>query len=311
MKQIGYSLLAILLVLWARTALYTVDYAEFAYVTRFGELVTTYDGGADAGLHVKYPWPVDGVLRIDRRLQSLDLPATESLTKDPTTGTVDKTLTVDAFMTWRIPDAAAADQFVRAVGTADQVKRILAPRLGGRLAAVVSGMTLDELISVKDGVDADARAERLQQLLLGDDLRAKVRTEYGVEIVTLRIRRLSYPEAVRNSIYERIRSERGRKVAEYENDGRKQAAEIITKAEQERRRVEADAKAEKQLIESKADVTADQLRNEAHSKDPEFYAFLQKLKAMQSALSDSRDVLLLSLNHELFKLLREPPKPMK
>jgi membrane protease subunit HflC len=311
MNRLIYLLIAIALFLWARTAFYTVDYAEFAYITRFGEPVATYDGGTDAGLHVKLPWPVDGVLRIDRRLQSIDFPSTETLTKDPITGAADKTLTLDAFITWRIPDAAAADQFVRAVGTVDQVKRILAFRLVGRIAAVVSGMTLDELISVKDGADADARAEKLQQLLLGDDLRAKVRAEYGVEIVTLRIRRLSYPEAVRNSIYERIRSERGRKVAEYENDGRKQAAEILTKAEQERRRVEADAKAEKQLIESKADVTADQLRNEAHSKDPEFYAFLQKLKAMQSALSDSRDVLLLSLNHELFKLLREPPKPTK
>jgi len=311
MNRLGYILLAIALILWGRTAFYAVDYAEFAYVTRFGEPVRTLDGATDAGLHIKLPWPIDGVLRIDRRLQSLDLPATESLTRDPNTGTVDKTLTVDAYITWRIPDAAAADQFVRAIGSSEQVKRILAPRLGGRLAAVVGGMSLDELISVKDGGEADARAEKLQQLLLGDDLRTKVRAEYGVEIVTLRIRRLSYPEAVRNSIYERIRSERGRKVADYENDGRRQAAEIVTMAERERRRVEADAKAEKQSIESKADVEADRLRNDAHSKDPEFYAFLQRLKAMQTVLSESKDVLLLSLNHELFKLLREPPKPMK
>lgn len=311
MNRFAYVPIAILGLLWARTACYSVDYAEFAFVTRFGEPVAKYDGATEAGLHFKLPWPIDNVLRIDRRLQSFDLPATESLTKDPATGTVDKTLTVDAFITWRIPNAAAADRFIKAAGTPDQVKRILAPRIGGRIAAVVSGLTLDELISVKPIAEADARAEKLQQQLLGDDLKAKVLAEYGVEIVTLRIRRLSYPEAVRNSIYERIRSERGRKVAEYENDGRKQAAEIITKAEQDRRRVEVDAKAEKQLIESKADVTADQLRNEAHAKDPEFYAFLQKLKAMQTALSESRDILLLSLNHDLFKLLREPPKAGK
>ena len=301
--------LPLAIILWGRTAFYTVDYAEFAYVTRFGQPVATHDGETAAGLHVKMPWPVDGVLRVDHRLQSFDLPATEALTRDPTTGTVDKTLTVDAFMTWRVPDAVAADQFVRSVGTPQQVKRVLAPRITGRLASIISGMTLEELISVADDTKTEARSEKLLQQLLSDDLRAKVRAEYGIEIVTLRLRRLSYPEAVRSSIYERIRSERGRKVAEYENQGRREAAEIVSKADKDRREIEADAKAKKQLLEGQADVTADRLRNEAHAKDPEFYAFLQKLKSLQAALMDTKDVLLLSLNHELFRMLREPPKP--
>ena len=304
-----YFVVPVLFVVWGRTALYTVDYAEFAYVTRFGEPVATHDGATDAGLHLKMPWPIDGVLRVDRRLQNFDLPATEALTRDPTTGTVDKTLTLDAFMTWRVPDSAAADRFVRSVGTPEQVKRVLAPRITGRLASIISGLSLDELISVADDAKTEARSEKLLQQLLSDDLRMKVREEYGIEIVTLRIRRLSYPEAVRSSIYERIRSERGRKVAEYENQGRKEAAEILSKADKDRREIEADARAKKQLLEGQADVTADHLRNEAHAKDPEFYAFLQKLKSLQAALMDTKDVLLLSLNHELFRMLREPPKP--
>jgi membrane protease subunit HflC len=303
-----YFALPALLLVWGRTAFYAVDYAEFAYVTRFGEPVGTRDGETDAGLHLKLPWPIDSVLRVDRRLQAFDLPATESLTRDPTTGTVDKTLTVDAFVTWRVPDAAAADRFVRSVGTPEQVKRVLAPQITGRLAAIVSGLSLDQLIAVAADADADRRAAELQQKLLADDLQAKLRQEYGVEVVTLRVRRLSYPEAVRTSIYERIRSERARKVAEYENQGRKEAADVLSKADQDRRRIESDARAKKQLIEGQADVDADRLRNEAHAKDPEFYAFLQRLKAMQAALADTKDVLLLSLNHDLFKVLREPQK---
>ena len=307
-RFLTWIVLPLALFAWGRTAFYTVDYAEFAYVTRFGQPVATHDGETEAGLHLKMPWPIDGVLRVDHRLQSFDLPATEALTRDPTTGTVDKTLTLDAFMTWRVPDAKAADQFVRSVGTAEQVKRVLAPRITGRLASIISGMSLDELISVADDGKTEARSEKLLQQLLSDDLKAKVRYEYGIEIVTLRVRRLSYPEAVRSSIYERIRSERGRKVAEYENQGRKESAEILSQADKERRAIEADAKAKKQLLEGQADVTADRLRNEAHAKDPEFYAFLQKLKALQASLMDTKDTLLLSLNHDLFRMLREPPK---
>jgi regulator of protease activity HflC (stomatin/prohibitin superfamily) len=43
---------------WGLTCLYTVDQAEYAFVTQFGEPVRTLDGEADAGLHVKWPWPV-------------------------------------------------------------------------------------------------------------------------------------------------------------------------------------------------------------------------------------------------------------
>jgi membrane protease subunit HflC len=304
--------LPIVVLLWARTTFYAVDFAEFAYVTRFGEPVATLDGETDAGLHVKLPWPIDAVQRIDRRLQAFDLPAVESLTRDPTAKTVDKTLAVDAFVTWRIPDAAAADKFVRAVGTPEQAKRILAPRVNARLATVISTMPLDELLSVADEPTIAARGEKLSRLLLGEgtgeNLRERVRADYGMEIVDLRLRRFSYPEAVRASIAERIRSERARKVADYESEGRRRAADIASAAEKEARTIEAEARAKKQLIEGQADVEADRIRNEAHAADPAFYAFLQKLKAYQMLLSETRDVLLLSSRHPLFDMLLEPPK---
>lgn len=310
-----WVVLPILVLLWGRSAFYAVDYAEYAYVTRFGQPIATLDGASDAGLHVKWPWPVDAVQRIDRRLQAFDLPAVESLTRDATAKTVDKTLAVDAFVTWRVPDAAAADQFVRAVGTPDQARRILSPRINGRLAAIISTMPLEEIIAVADEPTVQARSERLRNLILGqggpaeDDLPTLVRSEYGIELVDVRLRRLTYPEAVRMSIAERIRSERSRKVADYESEGRKRAADITSSAEKEARTIEAQARARKQVIEGQADVEADRIRNEAHAKDPEFYAFLQKLKTYQAILSETRDVLLLSSKHPLFDRLLEPPAP--
>src|SRR5262245_19284613 len=131
--------------LWARSAFYTVDAAEFVYVTRFGDPIAIHDGATAAGLHVKAPWPVDSVLRIDRRVQSFDLPAVESLTRDPD-GAVGKTLAVDCFVTWKIPDAEAADRFVKTVRTPEQARKILAPLINGRLAAIVSSMALEDLV---------------------------------------------------------------------------------------------------------------------------------------------------------------------
>jgi len=303
--------LPVAILAWAITACTAVDVAEYAYVTRFGQPVATYSGETEAGLQFKLPWPIDSVARVDRRLQCFDLPATEALTRDPVTGTVDKTLAVDAYVAWRVPDAAAVDRFVRSVGTPDQVKKVLAPQVLGRLASIIGGLSLDRILSVATPAEAERRANELQRQLLDPDWAANVRSQYGIEVVTIRVRRLSYPEAVRASIYERIRSERGRKVAEYENQGRKESSELVTKAEQERRKIEAEARATKQVLEGAADVEADRLRNEAYAKDPEFYAFLQRLKALQTSLAETRDVLLLSLNHDLFKLLKEPPAAEK
>ena len=52
----------------------------------------------NAGLHVKLPWPIQSVQRLDRRVQLFDLPPAELLTHDPQGRTIDRTLTVEAYV---------------------------------------------------------------------------------------------------------------------------------------------------------------------------------------------------------------------
>ena len=318
MRRVWLVIGVILLLLWGQSALYTVDQAEFGYVTRFGDPTVIHDGKDDAGLHVKAPWPIDSVQRIDRRLQVFDLPPTEALTRDRQGRTVDKTIAVDAFVCWRVPDATAADRFIRTVGTPEQARRLLTPRLTGRLAAVISNLPLDDVIQVADAAAVDARSERLRRQILGlekagdDDpnaepLPAAVLRDYGIELVEVRLRRFTFPEAVRAGIAERIRSERQRKVANYQSEGNREYTRIVSEAKRDAAKTVAEAKAKRQRIEGDADAEADAIRNEAHSKDREFYAFLQKLAAYKAMLAETRDVLLLSAKNELFDLLLKPP----
>ncbi len=342
MKRSLLILAVVLLALWARSATYTVDAAEFVYVTRFGNPVAVQDGGTSAGLKFKAPWPVDTVVRIDRRVQSFELPAVESLTRDRD-GAVGRTVTVDAFVTWKIPDAGAADRFVKTVRTPEQARKVLGPLINGRLAAVVSDMPLDDLIHYIDSRAAlatfvaltgytveplsdgayratdyrliDERNERIRQRLMGtdgDDLRTKALTEYGIQLLDVRVRRLSYPEAVRGSIAERIRTERAKKAAEYETAGRKLAADIITNAERDARTLESAARAEKTTIEGKANAEAATIRAAAYEQDRDFYLFQESLRSFRKILSNSRDLLLLSTKHPLLKpALDGPPMGKK
>src|SRR5947209_9157197 len=158
MRYLFWILILVFGVVAVRMSLFTVDPTEYVYVTQFGRHVATYDGSArdtDAGLHWRWPWPIQSVQRLDRRLQHFDLPAAELLTHDPDGKTIDKTLTVEAYVCWRIlgkdDDASAVDRFIRRMGTPERARAILGQRLNSQLGALVGQMRMDELISDQAG----------------------------------------------------------------------------------------------------------------------------------------------------------------
>jgi membrane protease subunit HflC len=297
----------------AFTSCFTVDRSEFVYLTQFGRPVAVFDGETDAGLHTKWPWPVQSVLRFDHRLQFFDLREVELLTHDAQSKTIDKNLLVSAYVTWRIAGKEGVEQFVRAVGTLDGAQKTLEQRINSRLGAEIGKMNIEELIGVAAEPQVDERVGRLRQRLLGSDsghesLRKLAHDEYGIELVDVRLRRFNHPPSVRNAIFDRIKSERKKKVIDYTSEGNKLAADITSAAERENRDILTEANSEKKRLEEEAAARADAIRNQAHSRDREFYTFLQKLDAYQRMLADGKDMLLLSSRNELFDLLLKPPR---
>jgi membrane protease subunit HflC len=304
------------LVALVRSALFTVDRTEFVYLTQFGRPVATFDGAdpGQAGLHFKWPAPVQSVQRLDRRLQYFDLPSAELLTHDPRGKTIDKTLTVDAYVCWRIAGRDGVDRFLRTVGTPERARTILGGRISSELGAAIGQMELEDLISTEPG-KVDRQRELLRQRLLhgsasgGGGLEERAREDYGIEVVDVRLRRSNHPPAVREAIFARIRSEREKKAAEYQSEGAKQAADIRSDAERRVRALLADARAREQRLRGEADADADRIRSQAQARDPQFYGFLKKLEEYQRILGDNKTVLLLSAHRDLFDLLFGPPRP--
>src|SRR5690349_21674840 len=128
-----------------RLCVYTVDAAEYAYVTVLGRHVGTWDGSQSdqAGLHVGWPWPIQVVQRIDRRSQLFDLPTSELLTHDPEGKTIDKTLSVDGYVLWQIADQGAVDLFLRRLGSAERARAVLVPRVNSQLGAAIAQTHMD------------------------------------------------------------------------------------------------------------------------------------------------------------------------
>ncbi len=295
---------------------FTVDRTEFVYLTQFGQHLNTFDGGNDerAGLHFKWPWPIQSVQRLDRRIQYFDLPGAELLTRDPIRETIDRTLTLDAYVCWRIADAKGVDRFIRSVGTPAGAQAILGQRIASELGAEIGRMELDDLIDT-DSQKVDAARERLRQRLLhgggGSSLESVAESEYGIEVVDIRLRRSNHPPAVRAAIFDRIRSERQKKRAEYESEGELAKQNIESKGRREVEILKAEAEAKARTLKNDADVAAERILNEAHKRDPMFFTFLKKLEEYQRILGDNKSTLLLSTHRELFDVLLNPPGPEK
>src|SRR5580765_5853090 len=244
-----------------RLSLFTVDRTEFVYLTQFGRHVATFDGekAAEAGLHVKWPWPVQSVQRLDKRLQFFDLAGAELLMHDAKGKTIDKTLTVDAYVCWSIADKQGVDRFIRTVGTPDRARTILGQRVSSELGAIIGQMELEDLISTEPG-RVDRRREELRQHLLHGQADAKgegpevqglqksALEDYGIEIVDIRLRRSNHPAQVRYAIFARIRSERDKKAADYRSKGEKEAKDIESTALARVQTIEANALAEKRKL---------------------------------------------------------------
>lgn len=305
-------LLLVPLLAWlAWTSLFTVDAAEYVYLTQFGRRVAVFDGGdpTQAGLHVKLPWPVQAVQRLDRRLQSFDLDGAELLTRDPRGNTIDKTLTIDAYVCWRIAGADGADRFVRTLGSVESAQLILGQRVASELGAAIAELELDDLVST-EASRVDEQRQRLRQRLLDGgtpSLRQVALDDYGIEVIDVRLRRTSHPLAVRDAIFDRIRSERAKKAADYQSEGERLAADIRSASEREVAQLKADAEARAIELRGSADADADRIRNQAQRADPAFYAFLKKLEDYGRILGDGKSTLLLSTHRELFDLLYQPP----
>jgi membrane protease subunit HflC len=309
-------LLLLTMVLVAPLCAFIVDRTEYVYLTQFGAPVQTFDGGNDdqAGLHFKWPWPIQSVQRLDRRIQYFDLPGAELLTRDPKRNTIDRTLTLDAYVCWRIADAKGVDRFIRSVGTPAGAQAILGQRIASELGAEIGRMELDDLINTK-AEKVDAAREQLRRRLLNgggvSSLERAAEVEYGIEVVDIRLRRSNHPPAVRAAIFDRIRSERSKKKAEYESEGEQAKQNIESEGKRRVDILKAEAEAKARRLKNAADIEAERVLNEAHKKDPQFFTFLKKLEEYQRILGDNKSTLLLSTHRSIFDVLFDPPAPEK
>ncbi len=269
----------ILLGILAVNSLFVVSQTQQALVLRFGEYKRQIQ---QPGLNVKVPF-IENAVYYERRALDVDPPKQQVILSDQ------KRLDVDSYARYRITDPL---QFFRAVRTEREARARLSAIINSSLRRVLGNQTLFDILSEKRvGIMADMRAE-----VNGSAQRL------GIEIIEVRIRRADYPEATRDNIYNRMKSEREREAKEFRAQGYEQAQKIRADADKQRVVIVAEAQKQAETLRGKGDADAIKVYADAFGKDPEFFSFYRSMQAYRTAITDAdTTTMVLSPDSDFFR----------
>lgn len=263
--------LGVLLILLLPSILFTIEETEVGIVTRFGRPLP---GVLEPGLHFKLPWPVDSVVRLDRRLLVFDDEPTELLTQDK------KNVVVDSFLCWRVADPL---RFAQTVKTRPEAEARLLDITTSELGAAVGSRPMASFINV------DPQQVRLSEV--ADEVSAAIdrlsRESFGIEVVDFRINGFNLPPQNRSSVIERMRAERSRIATAYRSEGEEEALKIEAQAAAERQTIVAEARGKAESVRGEGEAEALRLMGAAYAKDPKFYRFLRGLETSETIIDDN------------------------
>jgi modulator of FtsH protease HflC len=303
---------SLLCLLGASGVFYTVSQAEQAILTQFGKPVG--EPVTEPGLHLKLPF-IQEVHRLDKRFLEWDGAPVAIPTKDKTY------IRVETFARWRIADPKT--YFVRLRDERSAQSR-LEDILGSDTRNAVARHELIEIVRT-DPQRQPARDESLKtdgpgavgvlppikvgRLKVEQEIAtaaARKLSEFGIELLDLRLKRVNYNPDVLERIYQRMISERQQIAQRFRSEGEGEAAKIAGQKERDLSEIQSGAYLKAQQTRGEADARASELYAKAFGGNPrasEFYSFLKTLETYRSTFSKDT-TLLLSTESELFRLLK-------
>ena len=277
-------LIVALLLLLSTSIFYRVLEVETAVKLRFGELV---EANIEPGLHLKIPF-ADVIRKVDRRLLTLDARPESFYTVEK------KRLEVDSFVKWRVVEVEK--YYLATNGDEERAKVLLANRVNNDLRDEIGLRTLHEVVAGERDQMMAALTERLHEAAI---------TDFGIEVIDVRVKRIDFPQEVSNDVYNRMRADREKEAQQYRSEGLELAEKIRADADREKVVIEADAYRQAEFTRGDGDAKAAEIYAKAYNQDPEFYAFSRRLKAYEASFSDKGDVLLVDPDSDYFRYLNK------
>jgi membrane protease subunit HflC len=278
----GIAVVVIIYLLFS--SLYVVNVREQAIVMRFGKIT---DVKTEPGLYFKLPTSlVDQVQIVEDRLLRYDIANMELQVNDGAT------YVVDAFLTYRIADAAKFRE--RAQGSLDQAERRIATSFDAALRQVYGKRDFNDALSAKRG----------EMMLEARDLIRPGLAELGIDVTDVRIVRTDLDAKVSQTTFDRMSAERMAQAAAIRAGGQHAAQSLKAIADRQAVEIVAAANKDSEILRGEGDATRSGIFAQAYGADPEFFEFYRSLESYRTALSGNGTTMVLSPDSEFFRYFK-------
>lgn len=246
---------------------------EYRLIKQFGEIVNVTEV---SGISFKIPF-IQESASVPKELQIYDIPKSDVITKDK------KSMIADAFVLWRISDPILFTRHLN--GQVAQAQSRISASVFSSMKSVISNMDQTEIIENRDGKLAlDISAG------IGNSL-----DDYGIKVLAVETKSLDMPDDNKQSVYDRMISERNNIAASYTAQGNSSAQKIKNDTTKEVSVMKSEAKAQAEKTKAEGEAQYMQILSNAYNdaSKADFYNFVRSLDAAKVALKNGGNTLIL------------------
>lgn len=281
--KIAIRLVAILAIFLVSNMFYVLEPNESALVKQFGRVVSEQ---SSPGVYFKAPF-IQTVTYTNMAEHLYDLEASDVITSDK------KTMIADCYAIWRVTDPLKFYQSLASSSKTAESRIDVA--VYNAMKNVISSTPQTEVINGKDGSLNATILENVNGI-----------DSYGIDVNDVEVKLLDLPEDNKQSVYDRMISERNVISARYTAEGQQQAKEIANDVESTVRVMLSDANTRAAELEAEGDAEYYQILAEAYNSSEDarsFYEFIIGLNALKNSLAEGGTIVI-DENNPLYSVIQ-------
>lgn len=249
------------------------------------------------GPYLRWPWPIEQIVKYDQRLQGLDTPEGEATTHD------NKNLIVGCYAIWQVADPL---KFYKVVLTQRSAEQQIRARVNEARQTVIGRYDMSAFVNPDENALRDTydKMESEMKDLVAPGLAA----DYGIRLDRVGLRRISLPESATAEVFRSMSQERDKLATRYREEGNSLKSGIESRAKAAADKILAFAESKAKEIESEGGRASRAYLEQIAQADSEFFIFLRELETLEAVLK-SDSTIFFDAQSELFRKFMQSGAP--
>lgn len=272
-KMILIPVILVLVLCLMGTSAVVTEKNEYNLVRQFGKVVRVID---EPGLSFIVPF-VQSASTLPKETLLYDLVPSDVITKEK------KTMISDSYVLWQISDPLKFAQTLNS--SMSNAENRINTAVYNATKNTIGSMTQDEVITGREGKLADAVMEGVKANL----------EQYGIGILMFETKQLDLPDDNKESVYERMISERNNIAATYTAEGASRAKVIRNTTDKEVAIEISEAEKQAEILVAEGEAEYMRILADAYSDEDktDFYSYVRSLDALKASMKGENKTIVL------------------